>query len=41
MVLIVAAMGIIPDQRAPLIFGLASVMVLLAAYGARRVMGRK
>ncbi len=41
MVLIVAAMGIIPDQRAPLIFGLASVLVLLAAYGARRVMGRK
>jgi GABA permease len=41
MLLIVAAMGIIPDQRAPLIFGLASVLVLLAAYGMRRVMRGK
>ncbi len=35
MLLIVAAMAIIPDQRAPLIFGLISVVVLLAAYSAR------
>jgi GABA permease len=40
MLLIVAAMGIIPDQRAPLIFGLASVMVLLAAFGVRQVLRR-
>jgi len=32
MLLIVAAMGVIPDQRAPLIFGLISVVILLAAY---------
>jgi GABA permease len=37
MLLIVAAMSIIPDQRAPLIFGLVSVAVLLAAFGLRRI----
>ncbi|MFI4891633.1 MAG: amino acid permease [Steroidobacterales bacterium] len=41
MLLIVAAMGIIPDQRAPLIFGLVSVMVLLAAFGIRRILRRR
>jgi GABA permease len=41
MVLIVAAMGFIPDQRAPLIFGLVSVAVLLAAFGLRRVLRRR
>lgn len=40
MVLIVAAMGIIPEQRAPLVFGLVSVAVLLAAYGLRTVLRR-
>jgi GABA permease len=38
MLLIVAAMGIIPDQRAPLEFGIASVAFLLAAYGLRRIL---
>jgi GABA permease len=41
MLLIVAAMGFIPDQRAPLIFGLVSVAVLLAAFGIRRVLRRR
>jgi GABA permease len=41
MLLIVAAMAFIPDQRAPLIFGLVSVAVLLAAYAARRVIRRR
>lgn len=40
MLLIVAAMGIIPDQRAPLIFGLVSVTVLLAAFGLRLMFRR-
>ena len=40
MLLIVAAMAIIPDQRAPLIFGLVSVAVLLAAFGIRRLIRR-
>jgi len=40
MILIVAAMGLIPEQRVPLIFGLASVGVLLAAYGLRRALKR-
>jgi GABA permease len=35
MLAIVAAMAIIPDQRAPLIFGLVSVAVMLAGYGLR------
>jgi GABA permease len=41
MLLIVAAMGFIPDQRAPLIFGLVSVAVLLAAFGIRRIIRRR
>jgi GABA permease len=41
MLLIVAAMGIIPDQRSPLIFGLVSVAVLLAAFGIRRILRRR
>src|SRR5450631_2161586 len=41
MLLIVAAMGIIPDQRSPLIFGLVSVAVLLAAFGMRRIIRRR
>jgi GABA permease len=36
MLAIVAAMAFIPDQRAPLVFGLVSVAVLLAAFGLRR-----
>ena len=39
MLAIVIAMGFIPDQRAPLLFGLVSVLVLLAAYALRRVLG--
>ncbi|HKC17701.1 MAG TPA: amino acid permease, partial [Steroidobacteraceae bacterium] len=35
MLAIVAAMAIIPDQRAPLIFGLVSVAMMLAGYGMR------
>jgi GABA permease len=38
MLLIVAAMGFIPDQRTPLIFGLVSVAVLLSAFGIRRIL---
>jgi GABA permease len=36
MLAIVAAMAFIPDQRAPLVFGLVSVAVLLAAFALRR-----
>lgn len=39
MLAIVAAMGFIPDQRAPLVFGLVSVLVLLGAYALRRATG--
>jgi GABA permease len=35
MLAVVAAMGVIPEQRAPLLFGLISVTVLLAAYALR------
>jgi GABA permease len=41
MLLIVAAMAFIPGQRAPLIFGLASVAVLLAAFGIRRLIRKR
>jgi len=36
MLAIVAAMGFIPDQRAPLLFGIVSVAVMLAGYGIRQ-----
>jgi GABA permease len=36
MLVIVAAMAWIPDQRAPLVFGVASVLIMLAAFGLRR-----
>ena len=36
MLAIVAAMGFIADQRAPLLFGLVSVGVMLAGYGVRQ-----
>ncbi len=39
MLAIVAAMGFIPDQRAPLVFGLVSVLVLLGAFALRRAAG--
>jgi GABA permease len=39
MLAIVAAMGFIPDQRAPLVFGIVSVIVLLAAFAVRRALG--
>jgi GABA permease len=35
MLAIVVAMAFIPDQRLPLLFGVASAMVMLAAYGVR------
>jgi len=37
MLAIVAAMAFIPEQRAPLAFGLTSAGAMLAAYFARRV----
>ena len=36
MLAIVAAMSVIPEQRAPLVFGLLSVLVLLGVYALRR-----
>jgi GABA permease len=39
MIGIVVAMGFIPDQRAPLGFGLASVGILLLAFMLRRRLG--
>jgi GABA permease len=36
MLAIVAAMGFIPDQRAPLLFGIVSVAVMLVGYGIRQ-----
>jgi GABA permease len=39
MLAIVVAMALIPDQRAPLVFGIVSVIVLLVAYALRRVLG--
>ena len=37
MLAIVAAMSVIPEQRASLVFGLVSVVVLLSAYALRRL----
>jgi GABA permease len=37
MLAIVAAMSVIPEQRAALVFGLVSVVVLLSAYALRRL----
>jgi GABA permease len=37
MLAIVAAMSVIPEQRAALLFGLVSVVVLLSAYALRRL----
>jgi len=39
MLAIVAAMAFIPEQRAPLVFGIASVLVLLGAFALRRALG--
>ena len=41
MLAIVAAMAFIPEQRAPLVFGLASVVVLLAAFALHRLLGSR
>jgi GABA permease len=38
---IVAAMAFIPEQRAPLVFGIVSVIVLLAAFALRRIMASR
>ncbi len=37
MLAIVAAMAFIPDQQAPLAFGIVSVGVMVAGYGIRRI----
>ena len=37
---IVAAMGFIPDQRAPLLFGIASACAMVLGYAVRRRLGR-
>jgi len=39
MLAIVAAMAFIPDQRAPLVFGILSVLLMLAGYWVRRAVG--
>jgi GABA permease len=41
MLAIVAAMSVIPEQRASLLFGLVSVLALLSAYGLRRLVRRQ
>ena len=41
MLAIVGAMAFIPDQRAPLVFGIVSVIVLLVAYALRRSAGAR
>ena len=41
MVVIVAAMAFIPDQRLPLLFGIISALVMLAGYGLRKRFGRR
>jgi GABA permease len=41
MVCIVIAMGLIPEQRTPLLFGLISVGILMVAYALRERYGRK
>jgi GABA permease len=41
MIGIVAAMGFIADQRLPLLFGLASALVMLSGYGLRRAFAAK
>jgi GABA permease len=41
MVVIVAAMAFIPDQRLPLLFGIISALVMLAGYGLRKRFGRQ
>jgi len=40
MVAIVTAMAFIPDQRAPLLFGIISALVMLVGYGCRHRFGR-
>jgi GABA permease len=39
MVVIVAAMAFIPDQRLPLLFGIISALVMLAGFGLRKRFG--
>ena len=41
MLAIVGAMAFIPDQRAPLVFGIVSVIVLLVAFALRRAAGTR
>jgi GABA permease len=39
MLAIVTSMAFIPDQRAPLFFGIASVLIMLTGFGLRRLAG--
>ena len=39
MVGIIAAMAFIPDQRAPLLFGVLSALAMVGGYGLRRRFG--
>ena len=41
MLVIVAAMAFIPDQRLPLLFGVISALAMLAGYGLRKRFGRQ
>jgi GABA permease len=41
MLVIVAAMAFIPDQRLPLLFGIISALVMVAGYGLRKRFGPK
>lgn len=41
MLVIVAAMAFIPDQRLPLLFGVISALVMLAGYAVRKHFGRQ
>jgi GABA permease len=41
MLVIVAAMAFIPDQRLPLLFGIISALVMLSGYGVRKWFGRR
>ena len=38
---IVAAMAFIPEQRAPLVFGIVSALLMVGAYGIRSLAGRR
>ena len=41
MLVIVASMALIPEQRAPLVFGVVSVLLMLMAFAIRKVTQRR